>query len=356
MTTLKDIAKLAGVSVSTASRALNDSPLVNEQTKWKVREAAASLNYIPNLNAASLRTGRSDIIVYAVPRLEGNQDALHFQILGQLERAAALLRHKILLAAYPSGQRLRQFLQVFARDTRTGGMLLFGEVFDQDCVSAFQQVSYPLVIVNAYPDAWEQWDGLACVGVDNLEAGYLAAKHLIWLGHRRLAWIGEATSREALQRREGFRRALVEAALEVRAEWMVRTEPGHEIDDGARSTYRLLGEPTNGPTGFVAGDDLIALGVIRGAQSRGLRVPGQISVIGFGDFPWGSAITPALTTMDVKAKVMGRQAVDLLMRLMRGRGCVPPAERQIRLRPELIVRDSAVAPGHSAACAGQMTG
>lgn len=343
MTTLKEIADLANVSISTASRALNDSSLVNEQTKWRVREAATQLNYIPNLNAASLRTGRSDIVAYAVPRLESGQDSLHLEILGQLERYAAMQRHKILLVTYPADQQIGKFLQILERDSRTGGMLLFGDVFDADRVKAYLAARYPLVVVNAYPDDWEDWGALPCVGLDNLELGYLAAKHLLWLGHRRLAWIGNEQTREGLQRREGFRRALKEAGAALREDWVRGVNPDNEIDDGARVAYELLGGNGDAPTAVVAGDDYVALGVMKAARMLGCGVPEDVSVIGAGDADWAEPMNPSLTTMDTKTKTMGRTAADLLLRLMRGE-TLQKHDLQIKLRPELIVRASVKSP------------
>ena len=276
--TIEDVAAYAKVSVATVSRALRSLPNVAAATRVRVEKAAAELQYRPDPNASRLAAGRTFTIGMAVPML----GQWYFsQVVAGAQQSLAAAGYDLLLMGVGSGEARRRFVSEWALiQKRVDGLILVDLRLDRAEVAELEQVG---AIVAAVGDRYTPFSS---VNVDNQGAAALATKHLIDLGHRRIAVIGAQTHLVALsfsvpeERRAGYRRALSEAgiahdsALEAGADFT--------IEGGAAAMHRLLALP-NPPTAVFAMSDEIAFGALQVARQAHLRVPEDLSIIGFDD-------------------------------------------------------------------------
>jgi LacI family transcriptional regulator len=185
------------------------------------------------------------------------------------------------------------------------------------------------------------------VSSDNLQAGYLATRHLIDLGHEKIAPIaGNLALSPHHDRLEGFRKAMQEFHLPIRDEYMVCGDV--QIEDGVNACNRLfnLSEP---PTAILAGNNKLLLGVLQELERRGIRIPEQVSLLGFDDYLWNRYFNPSLTAVSQSTYEMGKCAFGLLLQAMSGEHQAGASEKQIRLPTELRIRNSTAPPPHTLA-------
>jgi LacI family repressor for deo operon, udp, cdd, tsx, nupC, and nupG len=307
---IKDIAEKLGVSAATVSRALTGTGLVAEPTLSRIRDAARALNYRPNVSARNLRTRRS-MAVLLVVRDVGNP--FYLDILKGVEATARAAGYSVLMGNTENDpDRETEYFDML-RDGHADGMILMtGKLpskpgYLDDFPSNLPVVVALEVIENtSFPH----------VQVNNVAAAREAVRHLIGLGHRRIAHIsGPVPEIMSLRRREGYRAAMVEAGLAIPAGYEPRGDYLlHTGQDACRALFALREPPT---AIFVANDEM-AFGAIHELRRLGRDVPGDVSVVGFDDLYLSEAFYPPLTTVNQPRADIGREAMTMLLGMLSG--------------------------------------
>jgi LacI family transcriptional regulator len=325
---LADVARAAGVSLSTASRALSDPELVNAGTRAKVRDAASMLGYLPHGAARALATRRSKTVGAVFPPVDNPIFAAATQALAH---ELASRGYTLLLATHeydPVGE-LAAARALLERGV--DGLVLVGMDHDPDLYRMLAQSGVPYELAWSLDPAGYQH----CVGVPHRLAAVRLTQHLLDLGHREFAAIAGFIARNdrARDRLAGTREALASHGLELAPGRVIETD--FSLGQGQRAMRDLL-ERAPGFTAVVCGNDLLALGALHECARRGMEVPRQMSVAGFDDIEMAAVATPPLTTVRVPAADIGRLAAERMLARLAGEHVVPVEE----LRVELIVRES----------------
>jgi DNA-binding LacI/PurR family transcriptional regulator len=335
--TIRDVARESGVSVATVSYVLNNGPRpVRETTRQHVLAAMRRLNYHPNAMARALASGRAQSLGVLFGRIEPAivTNLYSIGVLQGVLTAAADCGYSVTLFPQPwvdgstSARRLN--------DGRCDGVVIVAPVQDSDMVESLAALKLPLVVVSA---ATTEGSGIPFVDVDNAKGIRLATEHLLALGHRRIAHImGDANQPSVPERRDGFCRTLADHGIEPPSEYLVPCAYNGRM--GAEAARRLLQLP-NPPTAIVAGNDTLALASIEAATELGLRVPEELSVVGFDDIPTSAMVTPALTTVRQPLAEIGERATRMLIARLEGTDAVSSSSRA---EPQLVVRDTTAPP------------
>ena len=326
---MADVARLAGVSHQTVSRVLNDHPNVRPLTRERVLAAIRELAYRPNAAARTLVTRRThmlgvisfDTMLYGpASMLYGFERAAHDAYFVSVASLPALDRGSMLDAVDRFlGQGIEGIIVIATQDTAVAAL-------------AHVPAQVPLVAVGCGTRA-----AVTSVAIDNAAGAATATRYLLSLGHETVYHVaGPVSCLDAQERIDGWRQVLVDAGVR---------QPGVLVGDwSASSGYemgcRLASEP--GVTAVFCGNDTMALGVMRALAERGLRVPGDVSIVGFDDVPEAGYYLPPLTTMRQDFGEVGRRALSTLIDRMSG---AIAAGLRVRVAPELIVRASAAPPG-----------
>ncbi len=329
-----DIAYRAGVSQSTVSRALRNSPLVNEKTRLKIQEIARELNYKVDKNASNLRSQRTytlALLLFQDPTSDDSQiNPFFLSMLGSITRACANKGFDLLV----SFQQLSDDWHADYEDSKKAdGIILLGYGDYMDYEEKLLKLREQHTNFVGWGAVVNGDEGLT-TGSDNEQGGYDITRHLIELGRKDFAFIGGASTRapEFFKRYQGHCRALDEAGLKVVRQRQV--EAITTQDSGYQATKKLL---ASGQTfdAILAASDLIAIGVIKALTEAGLSVPEDVSVCGFDDIPVAEFVQPGLTTVRQNTKLAGEMLVDQLMRQLDGERVVSEL-----IQTELVVRES----------------
>ncbi len=327
--TLRTVAELAGVHVSTVSRVLNPSTTpgvrsAGEQTSARIRSIAQRLGYTPNPHATGLRTQRSNLIGVLVPRLV---DIVLATVYEGVEEASASFGFSTFVANTgddPAVQRRRTEM-VLAR--RVDAMIFGDAYFAGEFLAETAQRGVPFVLVSRRA---RDYPSVTC---DDYLGGQLAAQHLLDLGHRTVAVIaGEPYASTGIDRTRGFTDAFAAAGVAVDADQVVHS---HFDTAGGREGMRRLLSARRSPTAVFAVNDFAAIGAMGALRDAGMRVGEDVGVVGFNDVPLAGELPIALTTIRSPMHDMGVRAVHLLMRLLAGEQVSPE-----RLAPLLVPRAS----------------
>ena len=330
--TIVDVAKDSGVSYSTVSRVLNGYEFVKESTREKVLASAKALGYVANQQARSLAGGRTNIIGLLVPTLDMGYVAT---IARGVEEALGSTDYDIMLY---TTQRQREKEARYAKMIANGmsdGLLLLAPAYMDDYVDNFIDNEFPYVMVDQEDPEYRS----STISVTNWQGAYQATEHLIRLGHQRIAHIaGIMSMSSAQQRLEGYREAL--ARYDIPFDENLVIVGNYLQENGVRATHQLM-ELDNPPTAIFAANDMMAFGAIEVAMSRDLRIPEQLSVIGFDDVPQAMYSYPKLTSVRQPLTQMGHTATRLLLSIIDN----PEQKAQhITLSTELIERDTCAPP------------
>lgn len=303
MTTIKDVAREAGVSVATVSRVFNHSAVVNEDTRRNVRAVAERLNYWPNGAARSLITNRTQTIGVMLPDLFGEFYSEILRGMDMTARKAGL--HLLVSSSHADAGELVAGLR--ATRGRIDGMIVMAP--DVDARAAIRAVASDraLVLIDPGP-GFESCDTVA---IANQSGAAAIVGHLTSIGHRRVATItGPVRNEDARQRLEGYRAALRAAGASIPAGYEI---PGDftEPSGYAAGTRLLALDPR--PSAVFAANDYMAIGVLGALSDAGVRVPEEIAVVGFDDIAMARYLNPPLTTVHVDAYRLGERAVEMLL-------------------------------------------
>ncbi|WP_425956928.1 LacI family DNA-binding transcriptional regulator [Xylanimonas sp. McL0601] len=340
--TLADVAQLAGVSQATVSKALNGRADIATSTRARVLDAVTSLGYRPTTARAADTHRRALVVAFDIPASPYIMNVLQGVLAAATDAQVDLLTR----LAPDVGQRIeRTSARSWIADQRAAGAIgLVGLTLSRPdaLLDAAAEASLPFVMVDPVDT---QHARMVSVASSNWAGSRAAASHLIELGHRRIAWIGGPdTSTAARDRFYGYQAALDAAGITVDPE-LVRTDQ-FDVAAGARHARDLLSTSAP-PTAIMAADDEIAVGILATAHELGVRVPHQLSVIGFDDTPQAAWTTPPLTTVHQHLDGMGRMAVETALTMASG---ALPASRHTELGTTLALRDTTAAPACGAQC------
>jgi LacI family transcriptional regulator len=334
--TIKDVASRCGVHPSTVSRALSSamSHLVAPDVAKRIRAAAATLGYQPNVTAAGLRTGRSGLIGVLAPDIA---DPGFPPVLSGITETLGAEGYATIVVDVGTDRSRQQELvdRLIARGV--DGLVLATVALNDPVVGHCIAASIPVVLVNR-ADAGRR---LPAVVTDDEAGMRLAVEHLVGLGHLGIGHIaGPQDVSTGVLRRAGFKVAATRAGLSAR-NITIETAQAYTREAGRRAALRLL-DRKPAPTAIVAANDLLALGIYDALRERHLRCPGDVSVVGHNDMPYVDMLSPPLTTVRIAQRNMGNQAARLLLDEI----ATPAARRErIVLEPSLIVRGSTAAAG-----------
>ena len=333
--TIIDVAKAAGVHPSTVSRVLNQREELNllPATRQRVVAAASRLGYRPSALARSLRLQRTFTLGMLVPNID---NPLFPPIIKGIEDVAHARGYNVILCnTEDSSEREDSYLRVL-RERQVDGVLIASSFTADATIATLRRERFPFVLVNRGSAAA---DDLAVV-VDNETGVREAIGHLADLGHRRIGIVaGPQTTMTGQQRLAAAKAALRERRLRLEPAQLAVAEAFSQ-EAGYRAARRLVvgSEP---PTAIAAGNDLIALGVLRAAREAGFMCPQQLSLVGFNDIPFAEFFGPPLTTVAVPKRDMGMRAAELLIAQLEHE---PIQARRITVEAHLVIRGSTAAP------------
>lgn len=336
--TQKQIAEEAGVSRTTVSFVLNDVPgvTISPETRQRVLEAAARLNYYPDAAARRLVSGQTRTIALVLHQgpTQAYSDAFLPQMLQGVSRAAKQQAYHVLFYPIDPANGSASYDEL-VRGRHADGLILSGPRSDDRKLLELAEEGYPIVLQGQLPET-----SIPFVDVENEKGASIAVEHLINLGHRRIGMVTNAplTYTAARQRLDGYRQTLARHGIDYAAEWV---RLGNFDEESGEQAANALLEDCADLTAFFVASDAVAYGVLRAARQRNLTVPDDLAVVGFDDIPTSRYVFPSLTTVRLPAFGLGWAAADLLIRLINRQEV---EETQITLDTELVIRRSCGAP------------
>ena len=329
--TIKDIAKIANVSHTTVSRALNNQSRIREDTKEKILAIAKELNYRPDFIARSLVMKRTKTLGLVITTIA---NPFYTELAQGIEATAHKLGYNIILCSTQSDLATEKIYTDMLRSKGVDGIIFTSAHMGDPNIVDLAEEGFPIMLVNRrtyHPMVKERVD---YVGIDNIQGGFWAVEHLIKLGHHRIGIIGGSSeSSVGFERLEGGKEALAKYDLKEIDDYFL--EGNFLMESGYRGgmTFMRMAEP---PTAVFAANDYMALGIYQAVIEGGLRVPEDIAIVGFNDIEFSSMKGIELTTIGQKKYEMGALSVETLVEKIEGRKAGSPKE--IILKPELIIR------------------
>ena len=335
MSSIKDVARLAGVSYTTVSHVINGTRRVSSDARVRVLQAVTECGYVPNQAARSLRGIANHVLGVLVP---GVSDSFCAEVTLGVERSAARAGYSVVLVNVPPGERLRKPLESLL-GRRIDGLLVVAGLFDRGEIASslghyLKQWVIPMVFIDHestdFPadSLMADEEAVACTALD----------HLLALGHRRVACISGPSGRPVSDGRvRGWRKALQKIGVEPERDWLV-IKSDFSAESGLAAAQRLLGPEGVGPSAIFVGSDLMAFGALRAAAQLGISVPAQCSIMGVDGIVMGEYVYPGLTTMGESLPALGERAAGLLIERIHTKSSAP-FQRLFR-QPMLIKRAS----------------
>jgi LacI family transcriptional regulator len=315
LTTIKDIARVAGVSVTTVSRALNGYSDVNEETRKKIMEVAKQLNYSPNTLARGLVMKKSKTIGLLVSGMnrESAKDNFTFQVLCGVNECASVREYDLILFNTDSSRQREKTYTQLCRERKVDGVIIQGIKLDDPYLKEVMESDIPCVLV----DIPVETNTVGYVSTDNVLGAKKAVEHLIELGHRNIAMVnGYDQAFVSKQRLKGYEKALKEHGIKVQKNWVV--DGGFEEEKAKETVLSLLSSSPE-ITAIFCASDLMALGALKACKQLGISVPNDLSIVGYDDILLASYVTPPLTTISQNIFEMGFEAADLLIDMLEGK-------------------------------------
>ena len=328
--TIKDIAKLCEVSVSTVSFALNDSPKISDKRRVQIKEVARKLNYVPHESALGLVNGTSNIIGLNI----GGMDNPYLERIS--EKIVHIAREKgysILLSVWDDAKSRKKDIDTLVGKNVAG--IISGPLFcghDPLLSDVYNVRGIPTVVLGRANGL-----GIPQVGVDYRKGAFLATEHLIKSGHAKIGYLCLPDADD--DRRDGFKDALLEYAMKYYPEW--RVSGLGTLADGYAKMKTLLESGKALPTAFVCHNDLCASGALKAMAEKGLHSPKNMSFVGCDNIEAGKYLTPSLTTLDLKEDEHAVCVFEMLEAQIKS---IEIENRNVLIAPELVVRDSCAAP------------
>ena len=339
---IKDVARLAGVSIATVSRCVNDPERVRPGTRERVQKAIRETGYSPNTLAQSFRRGKTQVIMVVLPSVG---DPFFTDVMTGIREVASERGYSLLINVTQFNTMTADEIGAMVVSRQADGIALLASMspFGTRVLSSSSQRALPIVI--GCETISEDLSSFPGIHIDNIGAAKEATNYLLGLGHERIAFIyGEHKTLLTQDRENGYREAMSEAGKPIDSGWVVA---GRLTIDGAiAATEKLLEHPKR-PTAIFCANDEMAMGCLHAVQSAGLQAPGDISVMGFDDNRYVKITNPPLTTVAQPAKSIGKKVMQrLLHEIEHGRS----RDTEPEIVPhELVVRASTAAPGQTKA-------
>ncbi|CAD2267528.1 LacI family DNA-binding transcriptional regulator [Stutzerimonas stutzeri] len=327
--TLSDVARNAGCSLMSASRALSQPELVSDALRERVEQAVKALGYVPHPAARSLASSRSNLVAVIIPSLS---NAVFVDTVEAIQRVLMPAGYEMMIGvSHYRPEEDERLLRAYLAH-QPAGLLLTGFERSEAARAVLASYTAPRVTLMELSDQADNY----CVGFSQLQAGAAMTRTLLERGYRHVAFAAAQLDPRTLQRAEGYRQAMREAGrYEPTLELL--TPQLSSIGLGAELLDRLLAQHPQIDAVFFNNDDL-ALGALFRAHQLGLEVPGRLAIAGFNDLPAAAWMHPALSTVRTRRGEIGELAAQMLLSLMRGQ---QPAERCIDVGFEVVMRDSA---------------
>jgi len=329
--TLADVALRAGVSPTTVSRVINAHPAVNQETRERVLAAITALGYKSALSQGSLNILPGTVALLITDILNPFFPEI---VRGVEDEAGTNGLALILCNTSEDPLREQQTVQILSERRLDGMIACASRMTAQDLIALQRRHDTPMVIINRRVDE----PCIPCITIDFADAACRAAQHLIGLGHRRIAYLpGNGKAESSLARRRGIETALAGVGAALRADWCLDSFPN--IEGGFQATSVLLGlPPEERPTAVIAYNDIIAIGALQAIRAHHLRVPEDVSVVGFDDIAVAAHTCPSLTTISQPKYRMGQMAMRMLRQIMQGQ--YVPCGGYTLVESPLVVRGS----------------
>jgi LacI family transcriptional regulator len=334
---LETIAKLSGVSRSTVSRVINNSPSVRPEVRERVLQVLRETNFQPNLAARGLAAGSTHILGLVVP--QGVSQIFidpYFPLLIQGVSSACNARDYTLMLWLEQPEYERRMVRQILHSGMIDGVIITSSHLKDPLVDTLIQRNFPFIVVGRVPDELPA----NYVDINNVYSARQAVEHMLMLGRRRIFTIaGPQTMYSASDRLDGYRQAMESAGITPSDEWI---EEGDYTQDGGYTAMQQL--LAHQPDGVFAASDAMALGASRAIQDAGMQVGFDIALVGFDDVPLAAHMNPGLTTIRQPIELLGQTAVELLVRSLNNANSLPPCRKL--LSAELIIRQSCGAHIH----------
>jgi DNA-binding LacI/PurR family transcriptional regulator len=334
MASIKDVAKAAGVSTSTVSRIINNSPLISAETRERTLKVMKELNYVPNSMARGLSNQKAFTVALLVnisePKAYSNP--FFYEAIHGIETIVYDHGLCLIIANLQTPMKRENMLEWLIHGKRTQGLILPSGIVDSKMVRGLKEIEFPFVVLGEPADGSEPIDW---VDVNNRQGGRQAVGHLLGKGYERIAFIGG--SRKELfnrNRLSGYREALESGGIEYDPEFV---REGGTLKEDGKSMMRELLELRDRPDAVICGDNYLSLGAVKAAREAGLEIPRDIGILSFDNSPIAEFSEPPLTTVDIDVFEMGVQAANLLFKRIEN----PSArEQQSLIATRIEERDS----------------
>jgi LacI family transcriptional regulator len=334
MVRLKDIAQIVGVSVMTVSKALRDEPDVSIATKAKIKKLAQEMGYVPDSSAQGLRTKTTRLLGLLIP---STTNPIYARIVYALEERAHELGYDLIIAHTLNQPEREEMCLRRLLSRRVDGLFITPVYRFEAEARIYQEIALRKVPTVLLGPPAPFCRNFPAIEIEELVASYNVTKHLLQLGHKRIAYLtGPSAAPWAHERFEGYRRALREAGIE--ADDRLVFQSGSTIEDGTRAALQMLNEGCQ-PTAIQAVSDLVAIGCAETLLQQGIKIPGDISIAGFGNVLTAEYFRVPLTTVSQPKFRLGIAAIETMMKLIQGE----PIQLK-RLTADLVERKSSAPP------------
>ncbi len=332
MVTMSDVAQVAGVSQSTVSHVVNKTRRIAPETERAVAAAIDATGYVNDGIAKSLRTGKTHSIGLAISAMS---NPYFGEVVHSIEKHVTDLGYSLLLTDTHDDpdRELRAVRDLLAH--RPDGIILAPSADPQEALRQISRRKIATILIDRVPEHLDPSQPVDAIGVENTEPTAELVQHLIGLGHRRIAMVsGRPGLRTTLERVDGYILGLQRAGLYV-DETLIRN--GHSEAEPARQAIKSLMALESPPTALITANNQMTIGAMAALRDLGLRVPDDIALVAFDDFPWADLFHPRLTVMAQPVEELGTLAAEMLFQRLHEPDLKP---REVRLTPRLIVRDS----------------
>lgn len=317
--TIKDIARKAGVSHATVSRALNGHPAIPETTAAPIRRLALEMGYLPSAAARGLKTNRSHVVGVIANRFD---DPYFAEVLSGIEHVLRQNGYSLFVASFDQRQDSARDVVRALAEHQVDGVLFVSIAFQSAYADLLAQYELPFALINN--QSTEGWH--FTVAHDDLAGSRQVVRHLLELGHQRIAYLGNATAGKTnADRLAGFNLEMASAANPA-ADSVVVNLPGGGIEAGAQGARALLRLDPH-PTAVFCFNDLMAIGALRELQGAGVAIPAEMAIAGFDNIPFAALTNPPLTTFDQPKQQIGAAAASLLLEQLSQDGAAQPQQR-----------------------------
>ena len=337
MSSITEVAKLAGVSIATVSRYMADPGSVRQQNRAKVERAIASTGYAPNALAQNFRRGKTGIVMVVMASVG---DPFWTGVMRGIARVAEQMHRSVLIRETEMNTLGFDEYSDIVLSKQADGIILLGSICPLTPPRDRPTGSRQAPIVQCCENVTPELARLPSVRIDNAAAAREATDYLLQLGHRRIGFVSGLTNSElTVDRERGYLAAMSAAGITLPDGWVVEGELSLE---GARRATRKLLSHDQPPTAIFCANDEMAIGTVHEIKTSGLSVPGDISVMGFDDIRYAEVLDPPLTTIAQPAEEIGERSMQRVIRAIEGEDIGTGPEI---VPHELVVRDSTAAPG-----------